>query len=778
MANSILPESLKRRVSALLALVLTLAFAWLAINNLDFTNRTGLGGFLTAVEMRALDVKFQIRGARPGASEIVIVGVDDRTIKKLGSARLFQRSNFATLVDKIAEGKPKAVGFDISFEDKDASSSENDTKLAKSVEGAKSVVLGLISYFEKTQGPKRRLDTLDPEMQQLVAERQIFAVESNPNPATNFHRASDVKRNLPELTKAAAYFGFLNFALDTEGKLRYQPQVVEYNGRLYPSLDLQLLRLYLNTPLSVTVNEKADGHIESVQVGDYNIPTDDFGRVMIDYSGPAGTYQTLSMVDVMEGQLKSDVFKDKIVLIGAPTIGLNDVVATPFGPDPVPGVELHANFIDNVLHGRYLYRNSTLKLIDLGLIIVFGLVLGLLLPRMNAARSVVYMLMLISTFSLFNLWAFLQLKWVLSWVYPFVSIVVTSGSLISYKYLGEEREKKRTKQTFQSYLDQHVVEQVLNNPDMLKLGGEKRDLTVLFSDIRGFTSFSERMGAEEVVHFLNQYFEKMQAIIFKHQGTLDKLIGDAVMCFWGAPIETKDHALRGVMTALEMIRAVEDLRGVLVLPGGAKFDIGIGLNTGPMVFGNMGSPTRLSYTIMGDNVNLGSRLESLNKYYGTNILIADSTFNAVKERIFCRQLDTIQVKGKTQAVTIYEPLGLKRLEFDRRRKDRRGEMTLRKRIIKALVLLQYGERRKEDRRLGSPRLLVRPEQEEIATMYEHALTLYRNGDFEAADLAFDHVMALKPGDGPSSLMKSRIAKYRKEAGAESHFDPVYKFDEK
>ena len=286
------------------------------------------------------------------------------------------------------------------------------------------------------------------------------------------------------------------------------------------------------------------------------------------------------------------------------------------------------------------------------------------------------------------------------------------------------------------------------------------------------------MGAEEVVHFLNQYFEKMQAIIFRHQGTLDKLIGDAVMCFWGAPLETKDHALRGVVTALEMIRAVEDLRGVLVLPGGAKFDIGIGLNTGPMVFGNMGSPTRLSYTIMGDNVNLGSRLESLNKYYGTNILISDSTFNAVKERIFCRQLDTIQVKGKTQAVTIYEPLGLKRQEFDRRKTDRRGKLTLRKRIVRALVLLQYGERRKEDRRLGSQRLLVRPEQEEIATMYEHALTLYRNGDFEAADLAFDHVIALKPGDGPSSLMKGRIAKYRKEASAESHFDPVYKFDEK
>jgi adenylate cyclase len=397
---------------------------------------------------------------------------------------------------------------------------------------------------------------------------------------------------------------------------------------------------------------------------------------------------------------------------------------------------------------------------------------------MNASRSVFYTLLMVVAFVVLNFAAFIQLKWVLSLVYPGLSMLVTSASLISFKYFGEEREKKRTKQTFKSYLDEHVVEQVLENPAMMKLGGEKRDLTVLFSDIRGFTSFSERMGPEEVVHFLNQYFTKMQSLILRHQGCLDKLIGDAVMCFWGAPLETKDHAVRGVMTALEMIHAIEGLRSVLVLPGGAKFDVGIGLNTGPMVVGNMGSDDRMAYTVMGDNVNLGSRLESLNKYYGTNILISDSTFDAVKEMIFCRQLDTIQVKGKTQAVTIYEPLGLKHLEFDRRKKDRRGEPSIRKRIIKSLVLLQYGERREEDRRLASSQLLVRPEQEEIATMYEHALTLYRQGDFEAADLAFDHVISLKPGDGPSVLMKGRIAKYRKEAGAESHFDPVYKFDEK
>jgi len=229
-----------------------------------------------------------------------------------------------------------------------------------------------------------------------------------------------------------------------------------------------------------------------------------------------------------------------------------------------------------------------------------------------------------------------------------------------------------------------------------------------------------------------------------------------------------------------MIKAVEELRTVLVLPGGARFEIGIGLNTGPMVVGNMGSQTRLSYTVMGDNVNLGSRLESLNKYYGTKIIISDTTFQAVRDMVFCRELDTIQVKGKSQAVTIYEPLGLKRLEFERRKRtDRRSSLTPAKKVKKGLLMLWRGERRQEERRIGSERLLVQPDQEEIATMYEHALELYRKGDFASADMAFDHVLSLKPGDGPSWLMKSRIAKYRAEYSSEgAHFDPVYKFDEK
>jgi adenylate cyclase len=499
---------------------------------------------------------------------------------------------------------------------------------------------------------------------------------------------------------------------------------------------------------------------------------------MLNFDGPRGTHKTVSMVDVLDRKVPSEELKDKILIVGSPEVGVADIIASPFD-SALPGMELHANVLENFIHRDFLYRTVFTKFADILLIALFGLMLGFYLPRFAASRSVNFVVVLFMLFTALNIFAFLKLHWVLSFVYPALSLVVTSGSLITYKYLTEEREKKRTRQTFQYYLDRHVIDQVLRNPELLKLGGEKRELSVLFSDIRGFTSFSEKMAPNEVVQFLNQYFDKMTSLIFEYRGTLDKLIGDAVMCFWGHPIETNDHALRAVLCALDMIQGVEDMRHILILPGGAKFDIGIGVNTGPMVVGNMGSQQRFNYTVMGDDVNLGSRLESLNKYYGTRILISDTTYEACKHLIFCRELDTIQVKGKSQAITIYEPMGVRPYSDDRRRNERRGELTLLKKIKRAYVLARYGDRRRGNRRMGSRRLFVKPEQQEIASMYEHALALYRKGDFDGAEIGFDHVLSLSPNDGPSKLMKGRTSKYRMEyAEAGSQFDPVYKFDEK
>ncbi len=776
MARGFLPESIRKRVSPIIAAVLTVAFLVLGIYRLNLTDVN----FLTRVEFLWMDAKFRIRSFQQPGNEVVLVGMDDRTLDKIGSGRIFQRSYMASVIDKLAEAKPKVIGFDMIYPDVDPTNPENDKKFAESIQKAGNVVLGVYLQLLTQTGERREATPLTEDLMSLVIEKQVFPAERRQGGASNkleeLIQGKDLQLAIPPLMKAAASFGFVNFHRDTEGGLRYQPQFIEYEGRLWPSLDIQLTRHYLAAP-SPTVDIEND-HIASVQIGNYELQTDQHGRYMLNFDGPRGWHQTISMLDVLEGKVAPEIFKDKIVIIGSPAIGLGDIVVSPFDPT-LPAMELHANVIDNFLHQRFLYRTMITKLIDVMFIVLFGVVAGVYLPRMDAKRSIAYSLFLLALFTVINILTFLTIHWVLSFVYPGLALVATSGGVISWKYLTEEKDKKRTKDAFKTYLDEHVVDQVVANPDLLRLGGEKREMSVLFSDIRGFTSFSEKMAPTEVVHFLNQYFDKMQGLIFLYKGTLDKLIGDAVMCFWGAPLETRDHALRAVLCALEMVHAVEDLRPVLILPGGAKFEIGIGVNAGPMVVGNMGSETRMSYTVMGDNVNLGSRLESLNKYYGTRILISDTAYEDCKHIVFCRQLDTIQVKGKSQAVTIYEPLGIRRLRDDRRRTDRRGELTTAKKVKRTIMMARFGERRNEERRMGSDRLVLKPEQEELATMYEHALSLYRQGEFDAAEMAFDHVLTLSPNDGPSRLMKGRIAKYRLEyAGATSKFDGVYKFDEK
>jgi adenylate cyclase len=775
MATGVLPVSLQKRVPIILALATTAFFFILALNRLDLAD----SGFLTSLDLRWIDLKFRLRGSQVPGNEVVVVGIDEKTLSRLGSIRTLSHDNLAKLVNRLADAGPKVIGFDTFYPDPDTSGSDNDQQFAAAIERAGNVVLGVLLHLESTTGDRRAMAAMDPELQNFVIEKQVFPAERRAGglrQISSLIQGKDLTMNLPILTKAAASFGFVNFHSDADGRLRYQPQFIEYGGKLYPSMDLQILRRYLDSPSAIVDFER--DRIAQVQIGRNLIPTDDFGRFQVNYDGPREIYQSVSMIDVMDGRIGHEILKNKIVLIGASAVGIGDVVATPFDP-VLPGVFLHANVIDNILHQRYLFRNALTKVIDVAIILVFGVVLGLRLPRLNASRSILYSSLLLVGYTAFNVWAFLNLHWILSYVYPGLALVFTSGSIVSYMYLTEEREKKRTKATFQVYLDPLVVDQVMNQPEMLKLGGDRRDLTVLFSDIRGFTSFSEKMAPSEVVHFLNQYFDKMTTIIFEHKGTLDKLIGDAVMCFWGHPIQTRDHALLATVTALDMIRAVEELRPTSVLPGGAVLEIGIGINSGPMVVGNMGSPSRLSYTVMGDNVNLGSRLESLNKYYGTKILISDATYKVIKGRVFCRELDTILVKGKSQAVTIYEPIGVCRPVEERRDKDRRGEMTLRKRIFRAYVMARFGERREAERRIGSDRLVVQPRQEEIATMYEHALSIYRSGDLASAEVAFDHVLSLSPNDGPSQVMKSRISKYRLEyARAGARFDPVYKFDEK
>jgi class 3 adenylate cyclase len=372
----------------------------------------------------------------------------------------------------------------------------------------------------------------------------------------------------------------------------------------------------------------------------------------------------------------------------------------------------------------------------------------------------------------------LTLKFETGLIFVVIAAVVVAGAILAAKQWTGARQRKQTKLRFRPYLATRVIERAMGATGTFQLKPERREMSVLFSDIRGFTGFSEEMSPQEAVTFLNRYFNRMSSLIFKDGGTLDKFAGDGVMCFWGHPLEVKNHALRATVCALEMVRAVEDLRSALMLPGAARFEIGIGVHTGPMIVGDMGSEDRMTYTVIGDSVNFGSRLESVSRHYGAPIVISEATYQACKSVVVCRELDTIQLKDRGESVRIYEPLGLRLVSSDRReRYDRRGPSTKSKMAVRAFVLARHGERRQLDRRVGSRRLFIGAAEEAIAAKYAEALELYRAGDLDAASMAFDRVLLLNPADGPSRLMKARLARLHSAEGNAVVFDAVYKFDE-
>ena len=453
------PISMKRRIPTILGVFFTLLFTLLAANRLDWTAES----FLTSLDMQWLDAKFRMRGERAPGNDLVLVALDDRSLEALGSARLFERHHAARLVDQLHQAGARVIGFDITYSEVDPTNPENDRLFAEAIENAGNVVLGAYFELEATTGVSGERGELSPEFQEIVIEKQVYPSlrTSGAEGGETLIQGKTLVMNLPSLTRAAASFGSVNVHTDSDGSPRYQPQFIEWGGRLYPSLDLQLLKRYLDVP-SVGVTMQ-DGRMEQVQVGDYIIPTDRYGRYMVNFNGPANTYPTVSWIDVEEGRVDPAALNDKIVLVGPTAIGLGDVLPTPFDP-VLPGVELHANIIDNVLQQNYLVRGTIASMTDLLLILGGGILVSLYLPKLGATRSIIYTVVGLLGFTGLNVWVFLQFNWVLSYVYPGLSLVVTSGSLISYKYLTEEREKKRTKQVFSHYLDQAVIDQVIDQP--------------------------------------------------------------------------------------------------------------------------------------------------------------------------------------------------------------------------------------------------------------------------------------------------------------------------
>lgn len=372
----------------------------------------------------------------------------------------------------------------------------------------------------------------------------------------------------------------------------------------------------------------------------------------INYTGPAKNILTVSFIDVYNKKIPAAIFKDTIVLIGATASDLHDFLDTPFGL--IPGVEVHANAIETLATGRML--NDTSKGMAIFLILLVVFISGVFLTWFKKITYIIGTLILIAIIILTTSFVTFQYGIILPSVYMLIGFILTSAVSLTYQYVSESKEKRFIQKTFQYYLMPEVINEIIKDPTKLSLGGQKKKITILFSDIRGFTSFSEKLSPEELVRMMNEYFTLMSDTIMDNKGLVDKYIGDAIMAFWGAPVLNDSQSADACMTALTMSKNLKKLNEKWESMGVPPIGIGIGLNTGQVIVGNMGSEKRFNYTIMGDEVNFGSRLEGLNKTYGTECIISGETQAEIKDdmRFVTRELDNVMVKGKKEPKIIFE----------------------------------------------------------------------------------------------------------------------------
>ena len=674
---------------------------------------TPLFDFIQRIELGSLDTRFRYRPtsySRPDP-RIVVVDIDQHTQEVLGRWP-FSRTHFADMLDVLREDGARVVAFDITFSKPDETLGpiralrarmearrkagqpidpaltaelarlekeyDADAKFAQAIERIGRVVLG--NFFLYTRADLRGLDdaTLDNYANLLAyfPFPQVRPLHSDPgrsqfrNLIENYAPYGLLPRgtqaNIEILTNALrgeqASTGFFNVQPDPDGVVRRALLAVPY-GRsqnfddwdLYASMDVQAVRVFLGLPDDQTVLHYGPTGIVDIQFGaETRVRTDDIGRLMINFEGPVRTYHYESLADVVQKKFKPGTFRDKIVLIGASATGIGDLRSTPYGGLDYPGVEIHANVIDNILNRRFLQRGAKQVAWDLGIILLFGIPLGIWLALVQP-RWMWFGLLLLAPFLGGVFYAFLH-GWWLNFTIPSLTLVSNVSLVALYRALVEEKEKRKVRGAFQQYLSPEVIRRLLQNPELVR--PRKTEISIMFSDIRGFTTISEQLDAQELAQLLNEYLTDMTRIVFEREGTLDKYIGDAVMAFWGAPFEEPGHAVKACRAALAMFERLTILQQGWKANHRPYIDIGVGLNTGTASVGNMGSELRYGYTALGDAVNLASRIEGLNKEYGTHILATEFTVAESRDAGFVfRELDLIRVKGKTRPVTIYELLG-------------------------------------------------------------------------------------------------------------------------
>lgn len=497
------------------------------------------------------------------------------------------------------------------------------------------------------------------------------------NPVT---KAERYWLNIPAIADKTKFTGYFNAFLDSDGTIRYSNLLAQFGDSYYPSLALKSAMVYLNNSVMIHMNldptkpymkRIKDIQLTNPETGEViqSIPVDSTGKLMINYAGPRHSFPYLSVAELLSPSetikvtfhdqdyvyKKSEFIKDKIFFFGATAIGIFDLRVTPFDEN-FPGLETHANITENILQQNYLKTSDLERIYLPEAILVLGFLFSFLIAELGAIWGFLTAFFSLVTLYFFDMKFLFSNGTVVTIIFPIFLIIILYVFMTFYKYLTEERKKQELKGTFQKYVSPAIVNEILANPQNIELGGKKQRMTVLFSDVRGFTTISEKLDPRVLSQVLNEYLTPMTRLVFESKGTLDKYMGDAIMAFFGAPIPYPDHAKYACLCALKMIEQLKVIQSEYEKKNYPKIDIGIGINTGDMSVGNMGSDIVRSYTVMGDAVNLGSRLEGITKQYGSKIIISEFTYNDIKNDFTCREIDWVRVKGKLQPVKIYELL--------------------------------------------------------------------------------------------------------------------------
>ena len=742
------------KVALLITLIILGTFMW---NSLFPT-----GSFLSLMDKKWVDFIMKGRGTQPHSEDVVIAVVDTLSVDRYGKWP-WPRERFAQLVDAMNEYyHVGTIGWDIVFSEVDETPAkvievtndykrrmealglngsgraqrlvrymdetitqlDGDAKFGKTLGKTPNSVIG---YFFFAEGETEHLTEAElAESERRVGGSEVQLVINTPG---RLPVGNAVESNIDKIYRGGHLSGHFNMTPDFEdGTVRRVHLLIRYRDKIYPSLDLQMLRHHFGSPSLTVIADQETGDVLEIRIGDnMAIQTNTDGSMMINYKGPVRTFPHYSIYDIIERNIPKDALEGKILLVGATEVGIFDLRTTPVGVN-FPGVEVHANVLDNLLTNSYFKYHDYLQGITALLILGIGILLGVTLPHLKHIFGTVLAIVIVVGYVFAHYYMVTELLTWTSLVYIVLVTVTVWGGVTLFRFLVSDRDQRFIKGAFRHYLSAEVVEQLADNPDMLKLGGERRVMTAFFSDVQSFSSLSEKLTPEQLVRLLNVYLTNMSNIIMRYGGTVDKYEGDAIIAFFGAPVSYDDHATRSVLVTLECHRRLAELNAEWYESGlykswveavGPKLKHRIGLNTGEMVVGNMGSENRFDYTMMGNSVNLAARLEGANKNYGTFTCVSEYTYEPAKEAVVGREMDLIRVIGIKQPVRIYEVLA------------RKGELN--------------------------------DQQMKGIAIFEKGLQLYRQQHWDESIKHFTAVQKVFPDDPPSLTFIRRCQEYKAAA---------------